>query len=141
MWPRAVEDSGRFHSCGGSSVAARIARVCEFEADGRTVDCAALYFVAVKRAREAGISPVAMLAKYSSFDRTHTARAERIRRSPPMPKLERLAEELLRGARADPCPNAVHWGGRGIDPPHGRMIPARCSRTTANHFYALARKD
>jgi hypothetical protein len=43
------------------------------------------------------------------------------------------------GAVADPCPNAEHWGGRGIDPPRGRMVPARCSAATANTFYAVRR--
>lgn len=81
-----------------------------------------------------------MLRAYSTFDRTHTPRAERIRSSEPPPKLVELAAQLLAGGGADPCPSASHWGGRGIDPPHGRMVPAHCSSDTANRFYALARR-
>jgi len=81
-----------------------------------------------------------MLRAYSTFDRTHTPRAERIRTSKPPIVLVELAGRLLAGELADPCPRALHWGGRGIDAPHGRMVPAACSQPTANRFYALARR-
>ncbi len=51
-------------------------------------------------------------------------------------ELRELVTEVLRGARDDPCPRAVHWGG-AMDAPKGKMVPAKCASATANTFYAV----
>jgi hypothetical protein len=116
-----------------------LARVCAFEADRRLDDCRAIFFVAVKRARMAGIDAIEMLHRYSTFDRSRSKRAARIRREEPPAVLGTLAARLLAGELADPCPRARHWGGK-LDHAKPGMIPVRCSRPTANTFYAMVRR-
>lgn len=52
--------------------------------------------------------------------------------------LRRFVERAAHGEVRDPCPGARWWGGT-MDPPRGRMVPARCLRETSNTFYTVAR--
>jgi hypothetical protein len=152
--PTAGRRAGRVaaRSCDGATVAAArdvveipfatatalLAQVCEFEADRREVDCAAIWWVAVKRARSANVEPLTMLLRYSTLWRTRSARARRIQASAPPAALLELAGRLLRDEVPDPCPRATHWGS-AADGARGRMVLARCSVRTANRFYAVTR--
>lgn len=89
------------------------------------------------------------LRSYSVLEHVHTVRAVEVRAFPwgDVPgqgaafnarwaALRAFVERVVAGDVADPCPRAVHWGGR-MDVPRGKMIPARCAAPTANTFYAV----
>jgi hypothetical protein len=116
-----------------------LARVCEYEAEGNASDCVAIWYVANKRARLAGVEPMRMLRRYSTLWRSRSSRARRIRISQPAPALLSLSAEIVCGMHRDPCAAAVHWGGR-TDKPRGRMIKIRCAVPTRNTFYALGKR-
>lgn len=126
------------------------ARVCYLEASFRETDCVALLWVASKRAKQAGCELEEMLLAYSAID-ANTARAREVRTYgwgdvPGMParwnarwlKLRELVTDVLAGEYKDPCPRAMHWGGK-MDSAKPGMVPARCAAATANTFYAVRR--
>lgn len=133
---------------GGSPLRALwLARVCHLEAAWREADCAAIYWIARKRAR--GGDWLAQLRAYSALDKQRTARAREIRRYPwgdvegkgkrwnrRWRAQRQYALRLVRGEVADPCPEATDWGGVE-DVPRARHVLARCSgqEHTANRLY------
>ena len=124
------------------------ARACYLEASFSESDCVALLWVARKRAERSHREWIDLLLEYSTV-MAHNDRAELVRSFPwgdvpgrsavwnrDWKRLRELVVEVASGQHEDPCPRAQHWGG-SMDSPHGRMIPARCARATANTFYAV----
>jgi hypothetical protein len=124
------------------------ARICYLEATWRESDCIALLFVAQKRAQRVGRPWLDVLHDYSALH-VNKPRALEVREFPwgDVPgksavfnrrwqRLRELVVEVASGQRPDPCPRAEHWGGK-MDQPRGRMVPARCSASTANTFFAV----
>lgn len=112
-----------------------LARVCLYEADRRLADCAAIWDVA-QRVQPA--DPVGFLRRYSTLERSRSARARRIRSEPPPKTMLAFAGELMAGKHRNRCPGARHWGSRE-DGSHGRMVLVQCERPTANLFYRVRR--
>ena len=54
-------------------------------------------------------------------------------------ELRALVLELEAGIHPDPCPTAMHWGGR-TDPRKVWMVNAPCALPTVNTFYAVRRR-
>jgi hypothetical protein len=124
------------------------ARICYLEATWRESDCIALLWVAQKRAQRVDRPWLDVLHDYSALH-VNKPRALEVREFPwgDIPgksaafnrrwqRLRELVVEVASGQRPDPCPRAEHWGGK-MDHPRGRMVPARCSASTANTFYAV----
>jgi len=136
-----------------------VARGCRLEADFRRDDCTAVTWVARKRARRQGRGWVATFIDYTDLYETGKRkrkgrRARETRRLPwgdypgwtlrqneAWARLRAHVLRLMRGEIPDPCREAIHWGGAGIDPPRGRMVPAGCrwQRRTKNVLYRRAR--
>jgi hypothetical protein len=102
------------------------ARICFLEASLNLSDCAAQLWVAKKRGERVARAWTDTLAAYSSLTRSHTPRAERIKRMPwgDVPgeserfndRWRALRELVVRFAAdptsvVDPTPAATHWGG------------------------------
>lgn len=117
------------------------ARICFAESELRLTDCAAELHVARKRAALLGGTWLSQLRAYSSFTRSTSARAKRIRAMQWQDFPESLRELVVRFAAnpdsvIDVCPRALHWGSVA-DGKQGRMVRARCSAKTSNVFYAV----
>ena len=134
------------------------ARACRGEADWLsylTGDCTAIAWVLSKRwhahGRPRGRSYLELVRTYSS---PLTGRSRRARTTQQLPwgpltgrlaavsrhwlRTLRLVEAWGRGDVPDPCPRAVHWGGRG-DSPQGAMVRVCAGLGTANILYAVER--
>ncbi len=129
-----------------------LARVCHYEGAFSRSDCAAIFHVISKRARVLDYQWFDMLYAYSAMYEEKTKRAREISRYPwgDVPgKGEQFnvqwadqrvyAIVIFLGAVPDPCPDAVHWGGRTDRRPE-HFIQVACSPPTANRFYKLARR-
>ena len=135
-----------------SADALDLAHVCQIEAGFSAPDCAAVYWIGVKRGKARDQSPLDALRAYSVPYRTNTARAARIKAWPwsdipgATARINRkwraqrsLAVRLLRDEIPDPCPEATEWNDRNSQP-RGRMVRV-CIGLTANNLYSVeARK-
>lgn len=136
--------------------ATALARACYLETTWNPTDCAAVVHVLLRRARQADVTPAAMAYAYSL--RKPTARAAYARALPSglrpadLPRWQALvavAEGVIAGEIANPCPRAVHWGSPRLAPDLARArraiaaqrwVVVRCRGRTANTFYAKAPK-
>ena len=129
--------------------ALELARTCQYEAAWSRSDCAAIFYVVSKRAQALARQWIDVLHAYSQLYSGDGARKTEIR-SYPWADVDgksavfndRWADQrtytldILLGVVADPCPDAVHWGGQ-TDPQPARFEQVRCRRPTVNRFYKL----
>jgi hypothetical protein len=138
-----------------------LARAVVAEAGWHAPDHAAILGVLELRARRAGVAIEAMARRYVSAFRVRPTRRlrwvlelEPACEQPPswparldwaahqpqcLQTFERVAA-FERGELRSPCPRAVHWGGRDLEPDATRAAragwrQARCSVRTRNVFY------
>lgn len=129
-----------------------LARVCQFEASFSRADCAAIFWVIYKRAERAERQWLDVLRDYSTLYEGATSRAREIRRYPwgdvrhetrafndAWQEQRTYAADIFLGVVPDPCPAAVHWGGRSDPRPPG-FVQVECSRPTVNLMYRVARR-
>lgn len=127
-----------------------VARSCFGEATWNHHDCASIFWVYRKRAARAGVDWFGVMRRYSEPLKGKTARSREILTYPwgDVPgksarfnrnwtKLRELATRLVAGEVPDPCPEAIHFGGR-MDVLRPGTIPARCAAQglTANTLIA-----
>jgi hypothetical protein len=130
-----------------------LARVCYFEARFSLPDCAAIFHVIAKRAEQQDRPFVDMLRAYSKLYEGTSQRKIFIRAFPwgdlsgesesfqrSWMRLRMYALTLLLGVVPDPCPKAIHWGGRS-DPQPAGFVEVECSRPVQNRMYRIERGD
>jgi hypothetical protein len=124
-----------------------VALICQIEGGFSETDCAAIYWIGVKRGVVRDESPTQILERYSVPYRNESPRALRVltwsqghvpggsRRLDRHWRAQRAyAERLVRGEIPDPCPDATDWNDR-TSFPRGRMVQV-CVGLTSNKLYS-----
>lgn len=130
----------------GDHPALYLARVCFLEATWSEPDCAAIYWIARKRAARVNRDWLDVLHRYSALDKQSGLSGHVRSRStrPAMSSASRRAStaggercaSVVAGEVIDPCPPAVHWGSKS-DVRRAGMALACCDGNTANTLYSV----
>lgn len=125
-----------------------LAHICQIEAGWSKPDCAAIWWIGVKRGKARGQEPIDALSEYSYPYRKPSVRGARIMAWPwgDVPDAldadqrrwrsqRTFALRLVRGEIADPCPEATEWNDKHSQP-RGRMVRV-CEGLTSNRLYAV----
>lgn len=125
-----------------------VARACWIEAEFDPNDCIATTWIAKKRAPILGVSWTRAMTMYSAIMKKNP-RADDARKFPwgdiknrdsefnaRWRGLRELITLIASNVYEDPCPKALHWGGK-IDPQKPGMFKTQCIIKTINTFYGV----